>query len=131
MKRAVFLSVAILMFSAHTLWAGSPAGSAKESEARNAARAWLSIVDRGEYAKSWDNTSAYFRNSVSKKDWSDALTGFRKPFGKVIKREMIKKSYTTQLPGAPDGEYVVIHFKTSFKNKASSYETVTPSLEKD
>jgi len=39
--------------------------------------------------------------------------------------------YATRLPGAPDGEYVVIQYETSFKNKRSSIETVTPILGKD
>ena len=29
------------------------------------------------------------------------------------------------LPGAPDGEYVVIQFETAFQNKARAVETVT------
>jgi hypothetical protein len=39
--------------------------------------------------------------------------------------------YKTSLPGAPDGDYVVIQFVTSFGNKKSAIETVTPMLEKD
>jgi hypothetical protein len=35
------------------------------------------------------------------------------------------------LPGAPDGEYVVIQYETSFEKKAFAIETVTPSFEKD
>ncbi len=131
MKRAVLFSIVILMFTAHSLWAGSPAGSDKESKALKVAKAWLSIVDQGRYGESWEKTSEYFQNSVSKQHWDKALTGFRKPFGEVMNRQVAKMKYTTQLPGAPDGEYVVIHFKTSFKNKASSFETVTPALGKD
>ena len=39
--------------------------------------------------------------------------------------------YQTSLPGAPDGQYVVIQFKTSFENKRSAVETVTPMFGKD
>ena len=35
------------------------------------------------------------------------------------------------LPGAPDGEYVVLQFDTSFANKKEAVETVTPMLDKD
>ncbi|HWN92533.1 MAG TPA: DUF4019 domain-containing protein, partial [Verrucomicrobiae bacterium] len=35
------------------------------------------------------------------------------------------------LPGAPDGEYVVIQYETAFENKASAVETITPMLDKD
>jgi len=34
-------------------------------------------------------------------------------------------------PLPPDGEYVVIQFKTSFENKKAAIETITPMLDKD
>lgn len=37
----------------------------------------------------------------------------------------------TSLPGAPDGEYVVIEFESSFEHKKSAIETVTPMNDKD
>ncbi len=33
----------------------------------------------------------------------------------------------TSLPGAPDGQYVVIQYESSFEHKKSAIETVTPS----
>jgi hypothetical protein len=39
--------------------------------------------------------------------------------------------FVTSLPGAPDGRYVVIQYKTSFENKSSATETVTPMLDRD
>jgi hypothetical protein len=35
------------------------------------------------------------------------------------------------LPGAPDGQYVIIQFETSFENKQNAVETVTPMLDTD
>jgi hypothetical protein len=35
------------------------------------------------------------------------------------------------LPGAPDGQYVVIKYDTTFANKAAAVETVTPMREAD
>ncbi len=40
-------------------------------------------------------------------------------------------TFTRTVPGAPDGEYVVIQFDTQFENKAAAVETVTPMREKD
>jgi len=39
--------------------------------------------------------------------------------------------YTTTLPGAPDGEHVVIQFDSSFTNKKTAVETITPMFDKD
>ncbi len=127
LKRWFILILLGFLFVGHPLWANQD----KETEALKAANEWLSIVDGGNYADSWDATSKYFQNSVSKNKWNDALTAFRKPLGEVSSRNVASMKYATELPGAPDGEYVAIQYETSFKNKASSIETVTPILEKD
>ena len=60
------------------------------------------------------------------------MMGSTRPlFGKVLQRNVKTKVYKTSVPGAPDGEYVVIQFQTKFEHKASAIETVTPSKEKD
>ena len=53
------------------------------------------------------------------------------PLGKLISRKFKSATYATSLPGAPDGHYVVIQFNTSFENKKSGIETVTPMMDKD
>ena len=50
----------------------------------------------------------------------------RKPLGKLVSRDLKSARYAASLPGAPDGEYVVIQFATSFENKKSAIETITP-----
>jgi hypothetical protein len=49
----------------------------------------------------------------------------------MISRQLDSKQYATSLPGLPDGQYVVLQYKTSFANKKSAIETVIPMLEKD
>jgi len=41
------------------------------------------------------------------------------------------KVFMTSLPGAPDGEYVLVQFATSFEQKKTAIETVTAMLDKD
>ena len=97
----------------------------------DSAHAWLKLVDEGAYDQSWDEAAAFFKSAMNRKQWNSALEMARRPLGKLISRKVLSKTYTTQLPGAPDGEYVVIMFKTSFENKKSAIETVTPMLDKD
>ena len=85
----------------------------------------------GNNAESWTTTAGYFKNAVIQEKLVQSLKGVREPLGKVISRKVKTSTYTTSLPGAPDGEYVVIQFETSFENKKSAIETVTPVLEKD
>ena len=112
-------------------WMPALADEMAEKKAVQASNAWLKLVDSAQYAKSWDTAAAFFRNAVSKDQWVQSLDAVRKPLGKVLKRDVKSKQYTTTLPGVPDGEYVVIQYQTSFENKKSSIETVTPMLDKD
>jgi Protein of unknown function (DUF4019) len=102
-----------------------------EKQALEASQKWLSFVDNGQYAEGWEMAAQYFRNTVSKEKWQQSLSVVRKPLGHVVKRTLKSKQYATSLPGAPDGEYVVIQYETAFANKKSSVETITPMLDKD
>jgi hypothetical protein len=106
-------------------------GPDKEKAAITAAEQWLSLVDSGSYQQSWSKAAAYFRNAITEEKWVQSLRAVRTPLGRLISRKVKSAAYKTSLPGAPDGEYVVIQFETSFENKKSAIETVTPMLEKD
>lgn len=100
-------------------------------QAREAATAWLALVDEGDYAESWDNAAGYFRAALKRDAWPEMLSAARGPLGKVVSREFKSADYMTSLPGAPDGEYVVIQYATVFEKKRSSVETITPMLDED
>ena len=89
-----------------------------EELAQKAAEAWLSLTDSGKYAESWQNASGAFRARVSQPQLVSALTGARQPLGKLVSRKLKSATYTKTAPGAPDGEYVVIQYETSFVDKA-------------
>ena len=101
------------------------------ASAIEAAKSWLQLADEGAYSQSWSQAAEYFRKNVSEEQWSKAIEPVRKPLGKVLSRKVINSTYTTSLPGAPDGQYVVIQFETSFENKRNAVETVTPMMEPD
>ena len=103
----------------------------QEIAALRAARAWLAVVDAGNYDESWQSAAGYFKAAISKDQWRQAMDGIRRPLGGVLTRQVKAKTYVTELPRAADGQYVVIQFNTAFKNKRAAVETVTPMLEKD
>jgi hypothetical protein len=107
------------------------AEGANEKAAQTAAEQWLALVDAGKYAESWDKMSAGFKKQVSKRKWNSTITEIRKAPGKVVSRKLKSAEYTKALPGAPEGEYVVLKFETSFEHKPAAVETVTPILEQD
>ena len=107
------------------------ANEVAEKAAITAASAWLSAVDEGNYAESWNQAARFFKDAVTKEQWLNSMNAFRVPLGKMMTRKLKSKQYTKTLPGAPDGEYVVIQYETTFEKKQSAIETVTPMLDKD
>jgi hypothetical protein len=107
------------------------ADEGKEAAAVQAAGAWLALVDDGKYAESWTEAAELFRNAISSEHWVQSAGAARKPLGKLLTRKVKSKTSTTSLPGAPDGEYVVIQYESSFENKKQAVETVTPTRGKD
>jgi hypothetical protein len=110
---------------------GSTPKSEAEKAATSAAQAWLALIDDGNYAKSWQEASAFFQGAVTQKAWEDAMESVRRPLGKLVSREVKTAQSVTALPGAPYGQYVVMQFEISFANKKPAIETVTFMFEKD
>jgi len=100
-------------------------------EAKAETLEWLALTDTGQYESSWDSASALFKAAVSKEDWKKSLSAVRTPIGSLKTREMAMSKFSTTLPGAPDGEYVVFQFNTSFAQKATALETVTAMKDTD
>ncbi|HSP42442.1 MAG TPA: DUF4019 domain-containing protein, partial [Luteolibacter sp.] len=74
---------------------------------------------------SWNDAAEFFRKSITAEAWSDAMTKARKPLGAVKSRKLVKAEKADTLPGAPDGEYIVMRFETSFEAKEKAAEIVT------
>jgi hypothetical protein len=102
-----------------------------EEQAREAAKQWLVLVDAGNFASSWDTAALYFKTAVTREKWQESLNAVRTPLGAVTSRALKSAKHTKTLPGAPDGDYVVLQFDTSFANKKTAVETIVPTLEKD
>lgn len=102
-----------------------------DPEAERVARDWLALVDAGNAAGSWADAASLFRGAVSEDQWAHALTAARGPLGAVRARSLHAAHPATELPGAPDGQYVVFEFHTQFERKRAAVETVSPMRDND
>ena len=102
-----------------------------KQQAQKAAEAWLALVDAEDYDQSWETAAAFFKQNVSKQQWARMAAKARKPFGALKSRELAGSRVETSLPGAPDGEYVVMQYKAVYANKAKAVETITPMKDPD
>lgn len=103
----------------------------KQQAAISAAENFLALVDSGQYQASWEGASTLFKSQVSKETWVAQISRIRPTFGSVIQRKLKSAQNMTSAPGAPDGDYVLIMFQSSFEQKQNATETITPSLDPD
>ncbi len=127
MKTKIFATLAMLLVP---FFAAAEANQT-EQMAVGIAQSWLAQVDAGDYAASWNDTAALFKNTVDKQQWEKVAQDARQPFGDVVGRSLKSATYTTSLPNAPAGEYVVIVFDSEFSKQKSATETITPMLGED
>jgi hypothetical protein len=123
------LAIALLIIVLSPI-AGMAQDSA-ESQAQASDLTWLAMINQGKYAQSWETASDSFQSAMKEEDWQRALDHVRTPLGKVLKRNLSASNYTTSLPGAPDGQYVVTLFSTQFEHKVSAQERVVAKRGRD
>jgi hypothetical protein len=130
-RKSVLLCCVLTVFVTAAPSFAEGSGTEAVQEAVKAAESWLALVDTGEYGKSWDQSAELFKAALTREKWVQALEGTRKPLGDLVSRKVKSKQHATSLPGAPDGEYVVVQFSTSFTKKKAAIETVTPMRDPD
>ena len=107
------------------------ANESAEQAALAAAETWLALIDNDEENESWNQAASNFKIALTAEQWKEALDAAHSPIGKAVSRKLKSKTYATELPGAPDGEYVVVEFETRFEKKQNGTETVVPIKDTD
>lgn len=100
-------------------------GQTTNAAAHTAVESWLSLIDQAQYAASWQTAASSFRNAISLQKWAEAAQTARGPLGTLKSRVMKSSTAAKTLPGAPDGDYVVMQFDSAFDKKAAALETIT------
>jgi hypothetical protein len=124
--RAV-LALGIGLLCAGPLAAQDP----RASLVQEAARTWLADTDRGNAVQSWKSAGKRFRNAITADRWAESLKQVRPPLGAASQRAVLATQFPKTIPGAPDGEYAIIVFRTTFTKKFDARETLTLEHEPD
>lgn len=122
----VFAMFASLALAGSQLMGNKGASPADAAAAQRVAQTWLTTMDEGRYGDAWELAAPVFKEAVPKAKWVQMAGAVRAPLGVLAERTVTSATYTDELPGAPDGHYVVIQTKARFANKANAVETVTP-----
>ncbi len=102
-----------------------------DAAALPAARAWLALLDAGQYDATWAEASARFKKAVDAKSWEANARAARARVGAIRSRVVASQLASRSLPGAPEGEYVRFLFGASAEGKAEVMEGVTLTREPD
>ncbi|WP_263787705.1 DUF4019 domain-containing protein [Salinibacter grassmerensis] len=96
--------------------------------AKEAAQEWLALLDADKYKATWEESAALIKSQMTAEQWAAQIRQAHTTLDSLRSRSLVAARYTTSMPNAPEGEYVMAQYETSYGDK----ETVeTVPLKKD
>lgn len=131
MQKLAAIALAVIVCAAAGCQPPAESNPAAESAGTEAANKWLPLLDEGKDAECWDEVGSYLKAMIPQQRWREQVPPQRRVMGKLVSRAVDSTQYATTLPGMPDGEYVMVQYKTVFEKKKAAGEGVLVSQEKD
>lgn len=100
-----------------------------DREAIDAGMKWLALIDSGRAGAAWELSSRQLQSTVTRAKFIAAMRDARKPLGKLEERTAERFARSHQLPGAPDGDYVIIEYTARFPKGKKLQEQLVWSIE--
>jgi hypothetical protein len=104
--------------------------AAEESAAQRQALGFLGYLDEGRFADSYAYTGMLLRARADREAFAAQIQKARAGTGALQARELIDATYNTSVEGAPEGQYVILHYHSNFANRQDTVETITLALAK-
>lgn len=95
---------------------------AQQKELRDATRAVAKLFDDGRYSESWALVGPVLQAQTNQETWARHVAVLRTPLGQPGKRTIKGFGFTTEIDGAPLGEYGIIGVETDFSNATNVEE---------
>jgi len=121
---AIVCASSILLAGCASHSAAKAEGRAIETEARNAAQEWLTLLDRGDYSEAFEWEAQDFRIYRTQNQFVRYMQARRAPFGRTLARSIVGAANIKKFAGVPEGNYESIIFKTAFEKKSPTAERV-------
>ena len=132
LKSRCALLLALLIIIACPRWAPADDDhAAAKAAAVQAAQDFLQLLDSGDYEQAWQQAAPILQTQITKEDWVTRIGNLRPLFGPLLQRSVGATRYHGEIPGGPDGDYVIISIDSSFAHKKNAVETVTTMLGED
>ena len=101
------------------------------TDTANVANQWLKLIDDARYGESWDYGSQKFQFTIKRDEWIKAEEKLRRPFGRLISRQLIEQRTAKDPKGLPPGDYMVLYYRSSFTGRPEAQELITMVKESD
>jgi len=89
---------------------------------------FLKLVDAKKYGESWDQSSDFLKQSVSRNEWATQMVKARETIGQVASRKL-KSSVPQKDPaGAPPGDYLLQTYETVFSSQGAPKTETLPMI---
>ena len=139
---AMLLAIAIVGFAGCGDDGGSPTGpttpvkpvvdtQSDEEAARQAADAWLALLDAGNYSEAYAATGSFFQESVTVEEFLSTMEERQAILGAVESRALSTTRRLTTVPDAPPGDYFVFEFDGVYELRPEARERVTAVSESE
>jgi hypothetical protein len=104
--------------------------AAEELAAQRQALGFLGYLDEGRFADSYSYTGMLLRARADRESFASQIQKARAGTGALQARELIDATYNTSVEGAPEGQYVILHYHSNFANRQDTVETITLAMAK-
>jgi hypothetical protein len=104
--------------------------SAEDQAAQRQALGFLGYLDSGRFADSYAYTGSLMRSQLDREAYAAKVQSSRASIGTLQGRELIDAIPEQMVPGAPEGQYIVLHYHANFSNFSDAVETVTLAFSK-
>ncbi len=89
---------------------------------------FLRLLDARQYGESWDASSDFLKQSISRGDWQTQMVKVRETIGDVASRKL-KSSVPQKDPqGAPPGDYLIQTYDTVFASQGAPKTETLPLI---
>jgi hypothetical protein len=110
---------------------GGDPQAAEELAAERQALGFLGYLDHGRFADSYAYTGMLIRTQLDRDAFATQVEKTRAGTGALQSRDLIDASYATTVPGGPTGQYVILHYRSTFANRPDeAVETLTLAFAK-
>ncbi|MCF8032640.1 MAG: DUF4019 domain-containing protein [Desulfarculaceae bacterium] len=125
MRRTIYMLLVALLLLALP-WAGGAAEDMRQqAQAQKAALAWLDLVDRADWAGSYQTAHANLRSTTDRAAWDYRLKELRGDLGDIQERKLVKAEYSGDRPNPPARPYWAFVFATQTQKAGIVEESVT------